>query len=86
MKAGLCLLLAALLLGSGSLQAAPSDLGQRLCQAYKERLKRYQLEGVKSYDLLTGKTRKLDAREARTIIEETREYMKIFCDEQGVVR
>jgi len=66
---------------------APADeLRQRLCEHYRERLKDQQLNGVRVQDPVTGRREKLDARRARKVIEETRAAMKLFCNEQGVVR
>lgn len=74
------------LLGLSVLPARADDLSQRLCALYKEQLKSYQLEGVHAYNPATGRREKLDAREARKVIEAARENMKFFCNEQGVVR
>ena len=77
----------ALLLGLCSvLPAQADDSDKRACEMYKERLKKYQREGVMGYNLLTGRTEKMDARQAREVIEDTRENINIFCNASGVVR
>jgi len=77
----------ALLLGLSSIPPAQADdSDKRICEMYKERLKKYQREGVMGYNVLTGRTEKMDARQAREVIEDARENVKIFCDEMGVVR
>lgn len=80
-------ILPALLLGLfcvTSVQADDAD--QRLCQMYKERLKKYEREGMMGYNLVTGRAEKMDSRQAREVIADTRENVKIFCNEMGVVR
>lgn len=75
-----------LTLALGCAPAQADELRQRLCEQYRERLKSYQLDGVWRYDPATGRREKMDVREARKVIEDTRESVKIFCNEQGVVR
>ncbi|PTU73760.1 hypothetical protein [Pseudomonas mangrovi] len=75
-----------LLLALGCAPAQADELRQRLCELYRERLKSYQLDGVWRQDPATGRREKMDAREARAVIEDARESVKIFCNEQGVVR
>lgn len=69
-----------------ALPAQSDEDSARACEMYKERLKKYQREGVMGYNLLTGRTEKMDARQAREVIEDTRENVKIFCNDMGVVR
>ena len=77
----------ALLLGLCSvLPVQANDSDKRACEMYKERLKKYQREGVMGYNVLTGRTEKMDARQAREVIEDTRENVRILCNEMGVVR
>lgn len=73
-------------LALGSASAGADELRQRLCEQYRERLKSFQLDGVWRYNPATGRREKMDVREARKVIEDTRESVKIFCNEQGVVR
>ena len=75
-----------LLLALGCAPAQADELRQRLCELYRERLKSYQLDGVWRQDPATGRREKMDAREARAVIEDARQSVKIFCNEQGVVR
>lgn len=77
----------ALMLGlCGALPALADESSARACEMYKERLKKYQREGVMGYNLLTGRSEKMDPRQAREVIEDTRENIQIFCNEMGVVR
>jgi hypothetical protein len=75
-----------LLLALGCAPAQADELRQRLCELYRERLKSYQLDGVWRQDPATGRREKMELREARKVIEDTREKVKTLCNEQGVVR
>lgn len=77
-----CLLMG--LLSVSHAQATESD--ERLCKMYRERLQKYQKEGVMGINVITGRTQKMDARQAREVMEQTRENIRIFCNPSGVVR
>ncbi len=49
------------------------------CKEYRERLKKYQREGVLGINPLTGEVRKMDKEQAREVIEDTKENIKLFC-------
>ncbi|MCU7846159.1 MAG: hypothetical protein KZQ93_20170 [Candidatus Thiodiazotropha sp. (ex Monitilora ramsayi)] len=51
-----------------------------LCKKYKDRLKKYQAEGVMGINPATGKLQKMKGKQAQDVIKDTKENISILCN------
>lgn len=50
------------------------------CEMYKQRLEKYEKEGVKGFNTSTGKIEMMKGQAAREVINDTKENVEIFCN------
>ncbi len=53
---------------------------QSRCERYKERLKKYETEGVMGINPATGKLQQMTGEDAKWEMENTRQNVELFCD------
>jgi len=56
------------------------DRDKKTCEMYRERLKKYEKEGVTGINPMTGKVQKMDKKQAEEVIKDTKENIQVFCD------
>ena len=77
-KYGIGFLVSMTLLTAFSATVSADD--KAMCERYKERLKQYEREGVQGINPATGKVEKMEASQAREVIQDTKENIKLFCN------
>ncbi len=75
--------LALSIISSPVLASRSSD--QKMCDMYKKRLTKYNREGVMGINPITGQTKKMSRSAARSVIQDTKENIKIFCSYKSIL-
>ncbi len=66
--------------GDSKKETAGMSREQARCNKYKERLKKYETEGVLGVDAATNKIIKMEGEAAEMVIQGARDNVEIFCE------
>jgi hypothetical protein len=75
--------LALSIMASPVLASRSSD--QKMCDMYKKRLTKYNREGVMGINPMTGQTKKMSRSATRSVIQDTKENIKMFCSYKSIL-